>query len=121
MRYILWTPPDRSAPAPENALKTFFFGTVGMVVRAIVPQANPDYDHKIGTVNHWWLEVDDDGTPQREIGFDSNGKAIMAMPEGCNYGYITDSNVTFEDWDNDETVEASFEAQWLIALAKVES
>ena len=119
MRYISWISPlERDAP-PESKHTMLFFGMLGGVLRMVLPQANADYDHKISTVGHWWIELDDDGIPQREIGFDCDDVPIMAMPEGRNYGYITDSNVTFEHHENDAAVEAMFEGQWHRALTHV--
>ena len=66
-----WTPPDHfCASSREMQFQDVFrhrrYGCPGNRASS-QPRLRSD---KIGTVNHWWLEVDDDGTPQREIGFD---------------------------------------------------
>jgi len=38
------------------------------------------------------------GVPEREIGLDSNRKAIMKMPDNRNYGYWTDNNLRLDDF-----------------------
>ena len=69
------------------------------VFRAILGTTNPDFDKLSDDVEFWKIEyeTDDDGEgTMREIGFNINGKAIVAMPLGDNYGMWVDSHFTLE-------------------------
>ncbi|HKA01250.1 MAG TPA: hypothetical protein VKE70_32275 [Candidatus Solibacter sp.] len=60
----------------------------------LIPRANPDFDGCYCKVRTWWVEVDDAGMPQRELGFGAEGKVTVAGPLGRNHGFWTDSNMT---------------------------
>jgi hypothetical protein len=65
---------------------------VARVLRVVIPQANPDFEGRYEHVTNWWLEVDDSGLVQREIGFDPTGDPLVAAPLGKNLGVFTDSD-----------------------------
>lgn len=72
---------------------------IASVLSAAIPKANPDFDSKIGNVRFWLLEFNDKTSqPVREIGLDESGTAIIKMPYKNNYGYWTDNNMLFEDF-----------------------
>ena len=53
------------------------------------PKVNPDFYAKYDDVVYWWLELNTERIPVREIGFDQDGKAIVAGPIGSNIGLFT--------------------------------
>jgi len=82
-RYIKFEIPKDSETARESgsSFKLFFLKSFGGFLRAIVPQANPDYDRKIDDVKFWLLEFDDENSyPVREVGLDENERSIVKMP-----------------------------------------
>ena len=82
----------------QNRFGQIFKDSLTKVLTTIIPKANPDFDDKIRDVRQWILEVDDEeGTPEREIGLDENGKVVMIMPWKNNYGFWTDSPVQIDD------------------------
>ena len=57
----------------------------------LAPKVNPDFHDKYDNVVYWWLELNEESIPVREIGFDDDGKAIVAAPLGKNKGLFTHS------------------------------
>jgi hypothetical protein len=53
----------------------------------ILPSANPDVEQHILRTHFWWLEIDEDGNPLREIGFQEDGEAIVLAPVGGNWDF----------------------------------
>lgn len=83
------------------------------VLGAILPRANPDIEHLIEQACAWWLEIEETGEPNREIGFSENGMPIVIGPVGRNHGYLVDA---CDDWsgsskDSAEAA-ANFETTW---------
>ncbi len=54
------------------------------ISKKLAPRVNPDFHMKYNDVVYWWLELTQESIPVREIGFDDNGKAIVAGPFGVN-------------------------------------
>jgi hypothetical protein len=87
------------------------------VMYLIFPVAKIDFEGLINKVNFWLLEIDrHTELPNREIGLDENGKVLVAMPLGKNYGYWTDNNMTIKDLKSQFKVEKceenEFEKLW---------
>lgn len=59
--------------------------SIERVLKAIIPAANPDFEIAYGSVCKWWIEVNPDGEPCRELGFDEQGAVIAAAPLDRNY------------------------------------
>ena len=74
--------------------------------------ANPDFDSAYVHVRKWWIEVDEAGPPHRELGFDVNGKGIVAGPFGENFGFWTDSTMTFNPSEHQVVPEEAFGLAW---------
>lgn len=67
------------------------------IVSVFIPKANPDYDGFIDNVAEWLLEInEDDKRVNREIGMDQHGQTLLIMPWGNNYGYWSDTDMTFD-------------------------
>ncbi|MFC6860381.1 hypothetical protein ACFQHQ_13405 [Zunongwangia atlantica 22II14-10F7] len=101
----------------ENKFKLNFNKALTGFLSTFIPKANPDFDDKIKLVEKWIVEFDNKtGIPEREIGMDKNGRIIVKMPFGNNYGYWTDNNLLLADFKNHfETTEIrqeSFENYW---------
>jgi hypothetical protein len=83
----------------------------------ILPKANPDFEAKIDKVWVWLLEFEDEqAVPEREIGLDADSVVILQMPYGDNYGYWTDNQLTFRDFQStfktDLITREYFEEKW---------
>lgn len=83
------------------------------IMEKVLPPGNPDLEELHELVDYYWLEIDDAGAPQREIGFGSNGNAVVVGPVGENVGVLVDSS---DDWstspaDSEEAAE-DFERVW---------
>ena len=87
-------------------------GWAARLLRKVVPAANPDFEPLYGGVRLWWVEVDDDCAPQREIGFDSGSKVLVVGPLEGNMGFWTDSTMVFFDPDIEQIDAEAFEAHW---------
>lgn len=83
------------------------------VLKRILPAANPDLEALIKKTRFWWLEFDEDGLPQREIGFDQTRKPIVLGPVAENHGFLIDSA---DDWRSfkktNSVAAANFESIW---------
>jgi hypothetical protein len=80
----------------------------------MIPLANPDFDRSYALVRKWWIEVDETGTPQRELGFDAHGRVIVAGPLADNFGFWTDSTMTFNPAEYKVAPGEEFESAWLL-------
>ena len=67
---------------------------------ALLPSADPDLQAYYSKARTWWLEIDDNGAPLREIGFDAEMNPIVLAPAGRNVGFLIDSA---EDWSDSAT------------------
>lgn len=72
--------------------------------------SNPNYN--LSAVDEWWIEFDDAGQPQREIGLDHEGETILAGPDDDNYGFWHDTNMKYTDFDGVEIGAEKFESRW---------
>ena len=83
------------------------------LLRKFIPAANPDIEQLYVITRKWWLEIDDNGQPQREIGFDSNNTPIVLGPVGNNYGFLVDSSTDWTGSERDSAeAEKEFEKTW---------
>jgi len=83
------------------------------LLQKILPAANPDIEHLYEKAQIWWLEIDDTGVPQREIGFGPEMTPIVLGPIGNNFGFLVDSSDEWVD-SKDDSIEAAncFHATW---------
>ena len=104
---------------------SLFFTIPVRVARKLILLANPDFDSSYALGRKWWIEVDGSGTPQRELGFDAAGKVIVAGPlggpRGENYGFWTDSTMTFKPADYVVVSENAFEMAWALFEQEISS
>ena len=82
------------------------------ILTFLIPKANPDFDHLYKNVRLWWLELDENNYPQREIGFDENNTLLVAAPIGNNYGFFTDSGESIESSDYELIEQYQFINAW---------
>ncbi len=75
---------------PESTMN-WYERAVNKVADKFAPKLNPDFHMKYNDVEYWWLELNQDGIPVRELGFNHDGKAIVAGPFGENAGLFTHS------------------------------
>lgn len=89
-------PADRGLKAFK--LSSFLEKCFLRLLTRVIPEANPDFDDKIGYVAEWYLEFEDEEEPWREIGLDVNGQVIVKMPDERNYGFWLDTGMKLEDF-----------------------
>jgi hypothetical protein len=77
-----------------------------------IPAANPHSERLYPQVKKWLVEVDDDGSPNREVALDSEGRALFCAPDGRDFGFWTDSNVTLAGDALDPITVEEFERRW---------
>ena len=83
------------------------------ILQKVIPAANPDLEPYYPETRTWWLEIDDDGAPLREIGFDADMQAIVLGPVGRNFGFLVDSSDDWRDSEEDSEVAAkAFQSKW---------
>jgi hypothetical protein len=83
------------------------------LLKLIIPAANPDLEKYYFQTRAWWLEVEDNGKPKREIGFDENRIPIVIGPLGRNFGFLTDSSDDWRDPKEDSAeVARDFQKIW---------
>lgn len=109
MPFIATTLGIRSAPRENPSILQR--GVVALL-RAVIPAANPDFETRFPSVTLWWLEIDSQGNPQREIGFNSQDEPIVIAPFGNNFGYWTDSSMSFAVSEHEAVPSQAFETQW---------
>lgn len=91
------------------------------ILQKIIPAANPDIERYYKHTRVWWLETDDAGVPQREIGFDADMNPIVVGPVGNNLGFLVDSSDDWSDSDEDsEQAAQGFEKAWETIWPKFE-
>ena len=83
-----------------------------------IPKSNPGYEGKLHLVNEWLVEFGDDNLPAREIGLNKNGVPILAGPSKGSYGFWLDTNMTFQDFDDQEIEADEFEKLWAQFIAQ---
>ena len=90
----------------EKLINGFFF---------FIPKANPDYENKMYLVKTWlieFLETDGELLPWREIALDENDYPVFAGPDKRNNGFWCDTNMKFEDFEENTIDKSEFERLW---------
>jgi hypothetical protein len=83
------------------------------VLFGFIPRASPDNERLYPHVKKWLVEIDDNGTPQREIGLGDGGIPLFAAPDKRNCGFWTDSPYTFTTNELEPVSAEEFEVNWL--------
>ena len=79
----------------------------------VLPKANPDLDPFIDQAKTWWLEVDESGSPLREIGFDHAGVPIVLAPVAGNFGFLIDAGDDWSEYPVDPSItDEQFDTVW---------
>jgi hypothetical protein len=97
---------------------SFSAGPIGRASSTLLAPAWRQSQRKLAEVQVWWVEVDDHGRPQREVGLNASGEGIFAAPSGKERGLWTDSPVTLNPDEYEEISRGQFEAVWLAAVGK---
>jgi len=77
-----------------------------------VPNANPDHEKFYPEVAEWLLEIDENGHPNREVGLNSEGLAVLAAPDERNFGLWCDGPSILDAGDFEQVSEKEFEQKW---------
>ena len=85
-----------------------------------VPKSSPDYDRCPWPVAYWLVEIDDDGWPQREIGFTAQHQPVLFAPTDRNMGLWTDSARVFSPEQLEAQHEYPFDATWEALYAQTQ-
>ncbi|RLD19515.1 MAG: hypothetical protein DRI69_08205 [Bacteroidetes bacterium] len=65
------------------------------------------------SIEYWWLELNENGVPIRELGFDINDQVKYAAPKNKDRGLWTDSMTYFKTPEEYVQVNNTFfEEQW---------
>ena len=113
MKYFLFKVAKAKSDSKRNRLTKMVQSSVICVLESLpIPQANPYWKNRYEAAENWWIEADAEGLPIREIGFTVDNRPIVIGPLSRNMGFIIDSNVTFEQFQNDESIEREFERVW---------
>lgn len=84
---------------PKTRLRQAFEKSVIKILKAITPNANPDFDDKIDEVSLWLIEINEEtGDAEREIGINEEGQTILIMPFNRNFGFWTDNTYKLNDF-----------------------
>ena len=113
----LATGPRVSSPPNPPRLSEVAWFCVARLLKLVLPAANPDFERAYENVLRWWVDIDAAGVPQRELGFDASGKAIVAGPIGENRGFWTDSNMVFDIAKYKALSSDEFELAWSAFVA----
>jgi hypothetical protein len=111
MRYVHFHTGQSSPPTRGQRLAMRYLSTV-------LPVANPDFEEAYDRVTDWWLEVDDAGQVQREVGLDAAGAPAAAAPLGRNVGVFTDQAGAPEPLGA-ALDPAAFEAAWMAVATRL--
>jgi len=97
-----WSPPDWKE-------KLFY------AVLWFIPRANPDYDFT--AMRRWYVEVDENDQPIREIALNEHGDPLFGAPWRSNFGFWIDSGGPLPSERTQEIDGASFMAAWATLVA----
>ncbi len=115
-RYLFFNDPASGTTNKEGLLSRSWKEAVLSLASAIIPKANPQFEHLYEQVRCWKIEFDlTDQQTAREIGFDDKGKAIVCAPFKKDLGLWTDHELGLEDYDRfNPTIisQAEFEEDW---------
>ena len=118
MKYIKFKiPKSKKEIERDSIFKKYFLNGISLILKKIIPNANPDFDNLIDDVEYWNVECEtESGIPEREIGIDKNGIILLKMPFKNNYGYWTDNNFKLNDFIEKfkaiEIEKTEFEFKW---------
>ena len=86
---------------------------VAGILSRVLPAANPDFHDIYGRVVTFHVELDSDGSPEREVGLDSSGRVVFIAPWRENLGVILDSYEEPFDASKYEQISAErFQREW---------
>ena len=88
------------------------------VLRAVLPAANPDFEHLYPSVRTWLLELDASGRPAREIGLDAHSEPVVIGPIGTNYGTWSDTVEPLMGIDYQDVSASEFDSAWSTVLKR---
>ena len=105
MKYLRFADPDGSPPVTSRIGDSFWRVLAG-VLSPFVPRSNPEQERLYDQVVLWKIEFDTENhSTSREIGFDRNGKAIVAAPLRKDLGLWTDEELTLQDYAGFDPIE----------------
>ena len=90
-------------------------GLISKIVKpvlSLLPRANPDFERLYPNVVTWYLELNDNGKPTREIGIDALAEIIVIGPWRNNRGLWTDSPVALDPEQYVSLARSDFERSW---------
>jgi hypothetical protein len=69
---------------------------------------------KYASISYWYLLLNDEKEPIKEMGFDENGNIVYKAPYKKDYGFFSDSPISFESIEDYEIIDESvFNTLWL--------
>ena len=101
-------------PIPKHKVQPSRIASLfGGLLRRVLPEANPDFHHQIERVTAFHVELDADGSPERELGVDASGQTVFIAPWRENLGVILDSySEPFDASKHQQIPAEQFEQEW---------
>ena len=97
-----------------------FFDLIIPLLKLILPQGNHKiFEKNIDQIQYFYLELDKDNFPVREIGFNKKDQIIFLGPHEENMGYLTDLSGPLEDQNfkiKKNIAKSEFENKWRKAV-----
>jgi hypothetical protein len=82
----------------DRVIQKFFDLIIVPLLELILPRANHKiFEKNIDQVQYFYLELNKDNYPVREIGFNKNNKIVFLGPHKENIGYLTDLHGPLEN------------------------
>ena len=99
----------RTRMATDSSEPRLSWRLASLLLRPLL--ASPHYEKRLYLVREWLIEFHE-RLPVREVGLGSNGEPVVAGPDRWNFGFWTDTDLKWEDFEGDEIGRDVFEAAW---------
>jgi hypothetical protein len=100
-------------PTPKRDSQSgWITNLVAGLLSRVLPSGNPDFSHLYDQVVVFHVEIDSDGSAEREVGLDASGRVITIAPWRENLGVIVDSDGRFDPAEFQHISPEQFEQEW---------
>lgn len=102
---------DRATDWNEKEMNGFGIRLIKALL-FFIPKANPDNEKLYPLVKKWFIEIDEKGIANREIGLDKDGEPLFSSPNDRNFGLWTDCDEVFDVKELELSNKEHFELIW---------